>query len=85
MRDGRLAEIAGTAGFTAGADPWAAAFGSFLYCWRAGRMPLEGLATASVIAGHYSTGPAADGTGRLHVAGRARIRLARRPVGEVAR
>ncbi|GII66710.1 hypothetical protein Skr01_67950 [Sphaerisporangium krabiense] len=77
LRDGRLAAIRGAAGFAVGADPWPAVYGSFVHGWWSARMPLEGLATASVIVGRY-IGRTENGFGCFHVAGRGRILLARR-------
>ncbi|GAA1020104.1 hypothetical protein Aple_037900 [Acrocarpospora pleiomorpha] len=67
LRHGPLAQITGIAGLLAGADPWPATFGSLLYCWLAARLPLYGLTTATVIAGHYRDGR------HFEVAGRVRI------------
>ncbi|MEO3855941.1 hypothetical protein [Acrocarpospora sp. B8E8] len=67
LRHGPLAQITGSAGLLAGADPWPATFGSLLYCWLAARLPLYGLTTATVIAGHYRDGR------HFEVAGRAGI------------
>ncbi|GAA0389044.1 hypothetical protein Acor_59720 [Acrocarpospora corrugata] len=68
LRHGCRAEITGSAGLIAGADPWPATFGSFLYCWLAARLPLYGLTTATVIAGHYLDGCAFDVAGRARIA-----------------
>lgn len=78
LRDGRLAAITEVGVSPGRADLWPAVYGSFLYGWRAARLPFEGLTTASVIVGRY-TGSSADRLGSLDVAGRAQIRLARRP------
>ncbi|WP_371782096.1 hypothetical protein [Streptosporangium subroseum] len=77
MRDGRLAAITEVGEFSDRAVSWLAIYGSFLYSWRVARMPFEGLATASVIAGRY-LGSSSDRLGSLEVAGRAQIMLAHR-------
>ncbi|MEU9890714.1 hypothetical protein [Sphaerisporangium sp. NPDC051011] len=78
LRDGPLVSITGAAGFQAAAGPWPAVYGSFLYGWWAARMPLESLATATVIAGRYTGRTEERLASSFEVAGRGRIRLVRR-------
>ncbi|MFD0884861.1 hypothetical protein ACFQ08_09910, partial [Streptosporangium algeriense] len=61
LRDGRLVTITG------GVCP--ALCGSFLYGWRAARMPLDDLTTASLFVGRYT-----EQAGALETTGRVCVR-----------